>query len=185
MITDKDGNEITPEELNNSMEDLSPVYDKLYDENGKYIGPKKYLPEEEYIPGRPDPSEFIEHKKDFEITPANLRAHFLKRAAPLIDEYIEGAFGRKAVNGDKIARFEVWSMLKEIIMTAKNPAPLMDIKGKSIDEQVNQILTFVSEGKITLDEGKEYLSLVQQGFELTELPKLMSQMEKLETLGVL
>ena len=185
MIKDENGNEISVDELDESMEDLSGVYDQLYDDNGNYIGPEKYR-QEEYIPGMPDPSEFISNKKDFEFTPSNLRAHFLERAAPLIDEYIEGAFDRKRVDGgNQIAKNEVWTMLKEIIMAAKNIGPAMDLRGKEMKDQVDIIMTLVQERKLSPTEGSEYIALIQQGYEATELPQIMEQMKQLEALGVL
>ena len=121
-----------------------------------------------------------------EITPSKIRAHFLKNAFPLVDEYIGAALGTSRMNANNaIAQNAVWEILKQIILEAKNPAPMMDLRGKTIDEQVDKILTMVSEQKCTLDEGKEYLSLVQQGLELTEIPKMVKQMESLEALGIL
>lgn len=128
----------------------------------------------------------IEEKVNFNFTPTNLRKHFLFKAAPLIDNYINVALGKEVpISTNAQVQHEVWSVLKEIILTAKNPAPLMNIKGDTIEEQVSKILSMVSTGKCTLEEGQNYLALVQQGYELTELPKLMSQLESLEALGVI
>ena len=127
----------------------------------------------------------IKNKVDFEITPSSLRAHFLHKASPLIDLYIDVALGEAVPKSTNIQmQHEVWEVLKTIILSAKNPAPIIDLKGHTVDEQVSKILELVSTGKITLDDGKEYLSLVQQGFELTELPEIIAKMEALESLGV-
>lgn len=143
--------------------------------------------------GVPDPDDEcyqvnfrIKDKREFIPSPANLKAHFLHRASPLIDEYIDAALGNSTFSATSDhARFEVWTLLKTIIIEAKNPAPILDIKGKTIDDQVSQILTLASTGKCTLEEARDFLSLVQQGFELTELPEIMKKMESLEALGVL
>lgn len=143
--------------------------------------------------GVPDPDDEcyqinfpIKEKRDFDPTPTNLRAHFLHRASPLIDEYIDSALGRKVLNSTSDhARIEVWNILKQIILEAKNPSPLMNIRGKPINDQVDQILTLTSSGKINLEEGKEWLSLIQQGFEVTEIPKMMEKLETLEALGII
>ena len=81
---------------------------------------------------------------------------------------------------DAFATKEVWSVLKEIIQTATNPAPLLDLKGKSISDQIDVILTKVSTGEIDFTQAKEYMSLVSSGFNLQTLPQLMSQLEALE-----
>ena len=124
--------------------------------------------------------------KETEYTPSNIRAHFLKNAFPLVDEYIGAALGTSRMQSNNaMAQTAVWDILKQIILEAKNPAPMLSLKGKTIDEQVNEILTKVSTQELTLDEGKDYLSLVQQGFELTEIPKMMKQVENLQALGIL
>ncbi|MHA1220146.1 MAG: hypothetical protein ACTSQB_00255 [Candidatus Heimdallarchaeota archaeon] len=143
--------------------------------------------------GAPDPDDEcyqinfpISEKRSFDPTPMNLRRHFLHRASPLIDEYINAALGTSTFSATSDhARSEVWGILKQLIIEAKNPAPMLDLRGKNIEEQIDKILTLVSTGGISLEEGREYISLVQQGFEAAELPKLMQQMEKLEALGAL
>jgi len=127
----------------------------------------------------------IKDKVDFEVTPSNLRAHFLHKASPLIDIYIKVALGESVPKSSNAQmQHEVWEVLKSIILSAKSHAPMVDLKGHTVDEQVSKILELVSTGSITLEDGKEYLSLVQQGFELTELPEIIAKMEALESLGV-
>lgn len=127
----------------------------------------------------------IEEKVSFEITPVNIRRHFLHKAAPLIDTYIDVALGKKVPETTNLQmQNQVWEVLREIILSASDHAPVIDLKGKTVDEQVSKILELVSTGGIPIDQGKEYLSLVQQGFELTELPDIIAKMEALENLGV-
>ena len=117
--------------------------------------------------------------------PVRMKRHFLQGASPLIDEMIGLANGKKK-NGAKDsdteawAKRELWSVLKEVISTASNPAPMLDLKGKSVTDQIDQILTKVSEGRISIDDAKEYMALVSAGFNLQQLPKLMESLEKLE-----
>lgn len=117
--------------------------------------------------------------------PVKMKKHFLTEAAPLIDEMVQLAYGKKP-NAKKIssteewAKREIWDVLKDVITRANDPAPMMNLKGKSIDEQINQILTKVSEGQITIADAKEYMALVSAGFNLQQLPKLMASLEALE-----
>jgi len=175
----------TLEELDD-MEDFSAGYEEYYSEENMEKRRLQAIEDEEIEERQYKKSREgdIETNPKFEITPSNLRSHFLKRSAPLLDDFISSALGKKPLQtGNAYAQTQVWEMLKTIILEAKNPAPLVDLKGKTIDEQVDKILTMSSTGKITLEEAKDFLSLVQQGFELTELPELISKMEAIEALG--
>ena len=113
--------------------------------------------------------------------PTKLKAYFLEKAGPVVDIMIKGALSeKKTVHYNPEMLDEVWSVFKGVITQANSPAPLMDIKGKSISEQIDEILTQVTKGCITFDQAKEYMSLVSSGFNLQELPKLMAQLESLE-----
>jgi len=119
--------------------------------------------------------------------PVKMKKHFLTESAPLIDEMIGFANGatlktapRKLTSTEEWAKREIWDVLKDVITKADNPAPMLDLKGKAIDEQINAILTKVSEGQITITDAKEYMALVSAGFNLQQLPKLMASLEKLE-----
>lgn len=117
--------------------------------------------------------------------PVKMKKHFLAGAAPLIDEMIALANGKKKnttkdSDTEAWAKREVWTVLKEIIGRTDNPAPMLDLKGKTIDNQINAILTKVSEGQITIVDAKEYMALVSAGFNLQQLPKLMASLEALE-----
>lgn len=126
-----------------------------------------------------------EYKKKIEdrmSDPTKMRQHFLNGAAPILDDIVAYANGNKknAVE-DKYYVSEVWDVLKGIISTANAPAPLVDLKGKEVSDQIDEILTQVTAGNITFDAAKEYMSLVSAGFNLQELPKLMAALEAIES----
>lgn len=134
--------------------------------------------------------EYIEFQKikarkhaEMVSNPVLLKQHFLESAAPIIDEMIAAAKGetKRKKTDDEYALRQVWDVLKTVIQQANNPSPMIDLKGKSIDEQINKILTSVSEGRITIEAAKDYMSLVSTGFNLQQLPKLMEQLEALES----
>ena len=118
--------------------------------------------------------------------PVRMKRHFLAGASHLIDEMISLANGKKKntvkdSDSEAWAKREIWSVLKEVISKAESPAPMLDLKGKTIDDQIDQILTKVSQGQITIVDAKEYMALVSSGFNLQQLPKLMASLEKLES----
>ncbi|MBW1853222.1 MAG: hypothetical protein JRJ00_00825 [Deltaproteobacteria bacterium] len=117
--------------------------------------------------------------------PVKMKKNFLQGAAPLIDEMLALANGTKKKttkdsDSEAWAKREIWSVMKDIITRTENLAPMLDLKGKTIDDQINAILTNVSEGKITIADAKEYMALVSAGFNLQQLPKLMASLEALE-----
>lgn len=133
--------------------------------------------------------EEMELAKNFErkmqeimIDPSKMRRHFLLGSAPILDNMIDMATGgTKLGSSDTYAFTQVWEILRGIISTANNPTPMIDLKGKDVSEQIDEILTQVTEGKLSFDEAKEFMSLVSSGFNLQELPKLMAKLEALES----
>lgn len=112
--------------------------------------------------------------------PTKLRQHFLKNAAPVMDNILKLANGDKKLTVDNFAIKEVWEVLKGIISQASNPAPMIDLKGKEVSDQIDEILTQLTAGEINFVEAKEFMSLVSAGYNLQELPKLMAKLEALE-----
>lgn len=121
-------------------------------------------------------------RKQHEIMsdPTKMRQYFLKGAAPILDNIIKLANGDNKLTADNFAIREVWEVLKGVIQAANNPAPMIDLRGKDVSAQIDEILTSVTKGDITFIEAKEYMSLVSSGFNLQELPKLMAKLEQLE-----
>ena len=115
------------------------------------------------------------------MNPSEMKYHFIERASPLIDDYIDSALGVSYMkSNNSLIQQEVWNLLRELILNAKNKAPLLNLRGKNIESQIDEILTKVSAGEINLEEAKEYMSLVSAGFNLQKLPELMSKLEMLE-----
>jgi len=112
--------------------------------------------------------------------PTKLRQHFLRNAAPVMDNILKLANGDKKLTVDNFAIKEVWEVLKGIISQASNPAPMLDLKGKEVSAQIDEILTQLTAGEINFVEAKEFMSLVSAGYNLQELPKLMAKLEALE-----
>jgi len=117
--------------------------------------------------------------------PVKMRKNFLEGAAPLLDDMLQLATGKKQnkskdTDSEAWAKREIWDVLKDVIIKTDDLAPMLDLKGKSIDDQIDQILTKVSNGQITIADAKEYMALVSAGFNLQQLPKLLATLEKLE-----
>lgn len=133
--------------------------------------------------------EDVELQKEFErkmeeimTDPSKMRRHFLMGSAPIMDNMIDMATNGKKLgaNTDAFAFREVWEVLKGIIISANNPAPMLDLKGKDVSSQIDEILTNLTAGKLNFDEAKDFMSLVSSGYNLQELPKLMAKLEALE-----
>lgn len=125
--------------------------------------------------------EFERKMQDIMIDPVKMRRHFLLGASPILDNMIDMATGgSKLGSSDTYAFTQVWEILKGIISSANNPTPMIDLKGKDVSQQIDEILTQVTAGKLSFDEAKEFMSLVSSGFNLQELPKLMAKLEALE-----
>lgn len=124
-----------------------------------------------------------EHQKRLEqimTDPTKMRHHFLKKASPVLDTMLKLANGDNKLTTDNFAIKEVWEVLKGIITAASSPAPMIDLKGKEVSAQIDEILTKVTAGEINFVEAKEFMSLISSGYNLQELPKLMAKLEMLE-----
>lgn len=146
-------------------------WDELTDEQKSVFSDSDYMEHEKYNDRK---------KQEIMLDPVKMRQHFLSAAAPILENMLGTAKGESGKKVDEWAAREVWDVLKAIITTANDPAPLMNLKGKAIDEQINEILTSVSLQKITIQEAKDMMSLVSTGFNLQELPKLMAKLEQIE-----
>lgn len=134
-------------------------------------------------------NEFIEFTKiqdkqraEYINDPVKMKRHFLTESAPLVDIMIQSALGNKATLPDnEFAMREVWTLLKDIIQTANNPAPLLNLKGQSIEGQIDTILEKVTTGEIDFEQAKEYMSLVSQGYNIQKIPEMIQKLEALES----
>lgn len=124
--------------------------------------------------------EYDRKQQQMMSDPTKMRQYFLKGASPILDNIIRLANGDNKLSADNYAIREVWEVLKGVIQSANNPAPMMDLRGKDISSQIDEVLSSVSKGDITFIEAKEYMSLISSGFNLQELPKLMAKLEAIE-----
>ena len=113
-------------------------------------------------------------------TPEYLRQAFLDKAEPFIDDYIASALGEKEIKGSGVARTAVWELLSDIIKQAGDKSKT-DIKSGDISGQVKEVFEKVASGDLSAKQGKEYIALLQAGFEITELPKLLASFEELQS----
>ena len=112
-------------------------------------------------------------------TPEELRKILLSKAEPFIDDYIKAALGTADLKGSGIARAAIWDLLADIIKQAGDKTPL-NINGEDAAAQIDNLLNKVAAGEISPEQGKKYMSLIQAGFEITELPKLIEALNTAE-----
>jgi hypothetical protein len=113
--------------------------------------------------------------------PIELRKQLLEKAAPIIDEYINAGLsdtGFKGISGE--ARSELWDTIKQIILGASDPTPLSKLTDGDISQRVDAVLSEVACGDITPAEGKKLIGLLQAGFDVAELPKLIERLNEIE-----
>ena len=114
--------------------------------------------------------------------PTKLRKKFLSEYADdLLELYGAASTGKgtffKCIDS---AREEMWDLLKHIIKTADDPTPLAKLTDGDITQRVDAVLSEVASGELTPDEGKRLIGLLQAGFDITELPKLIEKLNEME-----
>ena len=111
-----------------------------------------------------------------------LRQKFLSEAAEyILDEYIKSAKGvSKFQSSNATAREELWELVKSAIQQADDPTPLAKLTDGDITQRVDAVLSEVASGELTPDEGKKLIGLLQAGFDITELPKLIEKLSDMD-----
>jgi len=121
-------------------------------------------------------------REDTMTDPIKMKRFFLKHSYPILNQLLDSATNpNNKIKTDGYAFKEVWEVLRGIITSTNDLAPVLSLKDKDVTGQIDEILTNVTLGKLTFDEAKEYMSLVSQGFNLQELPKLMAKLDALES----
>ena len=91
--------------------------------------------------------------KDLRQSAQEIKQNFLERAAPLVDEYIDAALGLGELSSNNAdARTEVWQLLSHLM---KQSSEKIDIN----IENAEDVIKAVTQGKCTMDEGKQLLQL--------------------------
>lgn len=115
------------------------------------------------------------------VTANYLRKRWLENAEEIMDEYLDylrtGTRGKRDIPLLK----EYIDSIIPIIQKADDPVPRVDLTRGDMQRRVNRILRKVSRGQLTPTEGRKLIELLQAGFEITELPRLI---EKLEEMGI-
>lgn len=113
--------------------------------------------------------------EDLELarTPAQLRAYFVNKAKPMIDEYIGAALGHselKSNNSD--ARKETWGLLRDIINSAGN---LHRIEA----ENTKDVIGMLKEGSISISDAKELMHMLSLQSDIEDVKKLLEKVSLL------
>jgi hypothetical protein len=110
-----------------------------------------------------------------------LRQKLLESADEILEMYSGAALGKRTFDfGVDEARREVWDTLKAVILSADDPSPMAALTDGSISNRIDAVLADVAAGKLTPAEGKRVMSLLQAGFEMTELAELVTRLEAVE-----
>lgn len=105
----------------------------------------------------------IYNEKSIRKSAQALKLHFLDNAQPLIDEYIGAALGTGKLNSNNsTAREEVWGVLKQLMLQSSDK---LELEITNADD----ILIAVSNGKCTMEEGKQLLDLYKKAKEISTM----------------
>ena len=106
-------------------------------------------------------------------TPAELRAYFVNKAKPMIDEYIGAALGKselKSTNSD--ARKETWGLLRDIINSAGNLT-------KIDAENTKDVIKMLKDGAITIQDAKDLMQMLSTQSDIEDIKVLLEKVNQL------
>lgn len=93
---------------------------------------------------------------DKKITAQELKDKFLQEAHPLVEQYIQAAFGGDAIKSkDPVCRKEVWGLLKGFLEKADEKIILDD----KYREGAEGVLLAIQDGVLTLEEGERLIDI--------------------------
>lgn len=100
----------------------------------------------------------------------------------LIDEQVKMIKGeiKEFQSVNMRARDEVWEMVQAMILNGTDTLDSKSIANGTLTEKVDSILLDVANGDLSPEDARKLIGLLQAGFDLTELPKLVNQLEGLD-----
>jgi len=91
------------------------------------------------------------------MKPSELRKIILESGEELVQQYVDAALGKGVFTSTNLmAREEIWSMLKSMMLKASDSMDKIDI------DEAREILQHVTDGTITMSEGDKLLSMYKQ-----------------------
>jgi len=111
-----------------------------------------------------------------------LRKKFLRAGSDVIElmiKQLDGEYGFQMESNQRQMVDLIWPLLSDVIKNSKSITPL-DLRKKSTGEKLDTLFELVSKGEITFDEAKQYMALISQGFEMTDLILLNEKLDRLE-----
>ena len=100
-------------------------------------------------------------------TPAELRAYFVNKAKPRMDEYIWSALGTSELSSNNNdARNETWGLLRDIINSAGNITKLDA-------ENTHDVITMLKDGKISIQDAKALMDMLSIKSDMDDVKKLL------------
>lgn len=127
----------------------------------------------------------IEDEGTVMITPTDLRQEFIRKAQPLVDEYVGAALGTSELRSTNAqARHAVWETLQKIIEQADDAIKSSALTSPDTAKKIEGVLAQVANGELTPRQAKDLMALITAGFEVTDVQKLMSVMEEIKATGI-
>lgn len=110
-----------------------------------------------------------------------LKEIVLKDAEEFASAYVQVAMGRGVMTcTDKKIRDDMWDLVKLLVLQAGDVTQVQGLSEGSISDRVDRVLEQVAQGLLTIQQGKRLIEMLQAGFEITELPKLIEALNKAE-----
>ena len=116
------------------------------------------------------------------MTPEELREQFLSNAKPILDEMQRRVLGlpSKYPAADNAVLAAQWETLEKLILQADDTTTLTSLADGTATEKVETVIAAVATGELTVKQGKRLIEMLQEGFEITELPKMILALDNME-----
>ena len=110
------------------------------------------------------------------------KIQLIEAIPPIADLFIDVALGTKRFlnTGQEKAAHKIWETIAPILKEAADTADIPNLSAGSISDRVDVVMAAVASGQIDVNQGKKLIDMLQAGFDITELPKLIEKLEAAE-----
>ncbi len=113
-----------------------------------------------------------------------IRTSFLMNVPKIIDRvskaYTENTAASQLTKQEQEILKHIWPTVSALILQADDLTKVEGLSSGTITEKVDKVLEHVANGKLTIQQGKRLIEMLQAGFNITELPELMQKMAELD-----
>lgn len=116
---------------------------------------------------------------------SEIRKQFLQEVPAIVERvckaYSENTPIASLTKQEEALLKHLWPTIHSLITAVEDAAEVANLSSGTISERVDSVLEQVASGTLTIQQGKRLIEMLQAGFDITELPKLIEKLAEIES----